>query len=69
MSNENFCIDIDGNKVRAGDTVEYYGIIGCEDFIGEGEVWVVGDMNEIQTNMPYIRGKGAWHPNAIRKVI
>ena len=63
-----YCKDIDGNIVRAGDTVEVYSLIGCKDLIGKFEVWTVGDMNEKQTNMPYIKGKGAWHPKAIRKV-
>lgn len=67
---EQFCKDIDGNEVRAGDRVQYWGLIGCEgEPDGVAEVWCVEDMNEEQTDMPYLRNKGAWHPNAIRKVL
>ena len=65
---EKHCIDFDGNKVVAGDKVKVYGLIGCKDYIGEFTVWTVGDMNEKQTNMPYIKGKGAWSSKAIRKI-
>jgi len=66
---EKICKDIDDNTVRAGDSVEYYDLIGCKGDKKVGVVWVVGDMNEKQTNMPYIKGAGAWHPKAIRKII
>ena len=63
------CKDIDGNIVKAGDTVDYFSFVGCGGESDRGVVWTVADMNEKQTNMPYIRGKGAWSPKAIRKVI
>ena len=73
MNDKRSCKDFKGNIVVEGDEVEVFSLIGCKEKIGNGVVWVIGDMNEKQTSMPYIRidgrNMGAWHPNAILKVM
>lgn len=72
---KNFCIDMNGEKVFKGDFVKYYPLLNNKNKEEPrmGKVWIVGDMNKEQTNMPYlkdVKGKniGAWHPKAIEKI-
>lgn len=62
------CVDYDGNMVYKGDVVEYYDFIGCKGPKHIGIIKCIGDMNENARNMPYIVGKGAWSPLAIRLI-
>jgi len=66
MEDKKHCFDYDGNKIEAGDEVYYYPLTQCRGEPKPGIVWVVGDMNENNANMPYIRGKGVWDPSAIK---
>lgn len=68
MTDKKFCTDYDGNKVYEGDTVLYYPLSNCRGEPKKGVVKAIGDMNEQQTNMPYIKGAGAWSKSSIRKV-
>ena len=65
---QNFCLDVDGNKVKAGDAVMYYPFAGCKGEGTEGKIQSVSNMNVDQENMPYIKGRGAYNPKAIRKI-
>jgi hypothetical protein len=72
MSDLDTCLDYDGNTIQVGDKVWYYEMIKCQGKASVGRVWAIGDMNEKQTNMPYLRDEkgrniGAYSKCGIRK--
>lgn len=66
------CKDFDGTDVFVGDKVWYYETRKCQGNAEVGTIWAIGDMNEVQTNMPFLKSEkgvniGAYSRDGIRK--